>query len=176
MIDIRFIRENVELVKASQTGRGEDASVVDQIVASDEIRREAIEKFEKLRAEQNILSKSVGAAKGDEKTALLENAKALATAVKEADTKRAEAEEHTKQLVMQLSNVLDPDAPIGGEADFVVLEHVGTPRTFDFEPKDHVELGKLLGAIDTERGAKVAGSRSYYLTGSGALLEFALVN
>jgi seryl-tRNA synthetase len=100
----------------------------------------------------------------------------LATAVKEADSKRAEAEEHTKALVMKLSNVLDPGAPIGGEADFKVLEHVGTPRKFDFEPKDHVELGKLLGAIDTERGAKVAGSRSYYLTGSGALLEFALVN
>ena len=80
---------------------------------------------------------------------------------------------------MQLSNLLDPDAPIGGEADFVVIEHVGTPRDFakdGFEPKDHVELGKLLGAIDTERGAKVAGSRSYYLTGAGALLEFALVN
>jgi outer membrane receptor for ferrienterochelin and colicins len=77
---------------------------------------------------------------------------------------------------MQLSNILDPAAPIGGEADFVVIEHVGTPRTFDFQPKDHVELGKLLGAIDTERGAKVAGSRSYYLTGVGAMLEFALVN
>ena len=176
MIDVKFIRENPDAVRASQTGRGEDASIVDQIIASDELRRVAIEKFEKLRAEQNVLSKSVGAAKGDEKTALLENAKELATAVKEADSKRAEAEEHTKALVMQLSNVLDPGAPIGGEADFKVLEHVGTPRKFDFEPKDHVELGKLLGAIDTERGAKVAGSRSYYLTGSGALLEFALVN
>ena len=176
MIDVKFIRENPDAVRASQTGRGEDASIVDQIIASDELRRVAIEKFEKLRAEQNVLSKSVGAAKGDEKAALLENAKELATAVKEADSKRAEAEEHTKALVMQLSNVLDPSAPIGGEADFKVLEHVGTPRKFDFEPKDHVELGKLLGAIDTERGAKVAGSRSYYLTGSGALLEFALVN
>ena len=129
-----------------------------------------------MRAEQNVLSKSVGAAKGDEKAALLENAKELATKVKEADSKRAEVEEETKQLIMQLSNILDPEAPIGGEADFVVLEHVGTPRTFDFEPKDHVELGKLLGAIDTERGAKVAGARSYYLTGPGALLELALVN
>jgi seryl-tRNA synthetase len=176
MIDVKFIRDNPDAVRASQKGRGEDASIVDQVIASDELRRVAIEKFEKLRAEQNVLSKSVGAAKGDEKAALLENAKELATAVKEADSKRAEAEDHTKALVMQLSNLLDPAAPIGGEADFKVLEHVGTPRKFDFEPKDHVELGKLLGAIDTERGAKVAGSRSYYLTGSGALLEFALVN
>ena len=135
--------------------------------------------FETLRQEQNTLSKSVGAAKGDEKTALLENAKALADKVKAADTKRAQVEEQTKELLLQLSNLLDTQAPIGGEEDFLLIEHVGTPRDFDkdgFEPKDHVELGKLLGAIDTERGAKVAGSRSYYLTGVGALLEFALVN
>ena len=176
MIDIKYLRENPDAVRASQTGRGEDASIVDKVLAIDEVRRAALEKFETLRAEQNVLSKSVGAAKGDEKTALLENAKELATKVKEADSERAEVEEKAKQLIMQLSNVLDPDAPLGGEADFVVIEHVGTPRTFDFEPKDHVELGKLLGAIDTERGAKVAGSRSYYLTGVGAMLEFALVN
>ena len=176
MIDIKYLRENPDVVRASQTGRGEDASIVDKVIAIDEIRRAAIEKFETLRAEQNLLSKAVGAAKGDEKAALLENAKELATKVKEADSKRAEVEEESKQLIMQLSNILDPAAPIGGEADFVVIEHVGTPRTFDFQPKDHVELGKLLGAIDTERGAKVSGSRSYYLTGVGALLEFALVN
>ena len=176
MIDIKYLRENPDAVRASQKGRGEDVTIVDKVLAIDEIRRAALEKFETLRAEQNVLSKSVGAAKGDEKTALLENAKELANKVKEADSKRAEVEEQAKQLIMQLSNILDPDAPIGGEEDFVVIEHVGTPRTFDFEPKDHVELGKLLGAIDTERGAKVAGSRSYYLTGVGAMLEFALVN
>ena len=176
MIDIKYLRENPDAVRASQKGRGEDVTIVDKVLAIDEIRRAALEKFETLRAEQNVLSKSVGAAKGDEKAALLENAKELAAKVKEADSKRAEVEEQAKQLIMQLSNILDPAAPIGGEADFVVIEHVGTPRTFDFEPKDHVELGKLLGAIDTERGAKVAGSRSYYLTGAGAMLEFALVN
>ena len=179
MIDIKFIRENPDAVRASQKGRGEDTSIVDQLLALDETRRTAITEFETLRAEQNALSKSVGAAKGDEKTALLENAKDLANKVKAADTKRAEIEAQANAIAMQFSNVLDPDAPIGGEADFVVIEHVGTPRDFTkdgFEPKDHVELGKLLGAIDTERGAKVAGSRSYYLTGAGALLEFALVN
>ena len=176
MIDIKYLRENPDVVRASQKGRGEDASIVDKVIAIDEIRRAAIEKFETLRAEQNLLSKSVGAAKGDEKAALLENAKELAAKVKEADSKRAEVEEQSRQLIMQLSNILDPEAPIGGEADFAVIEHVGTPRTFDFQPKDHLELGKLLGAIDTERGAKVAGSRSYYLTGVGAMLEFALVN
>lgn len=176
MIDIKLIRENPELVKSSQRGRGEDESIVDRLLELDSKRRDAIATFEALRAEQNTLSKSVGSAKGDEKNALLENAKALAAKVKEADSKRADIEAQTNEVAKLLSNVLDPDAPIGGEADFKIIEHVGTPRNFDFEPKDHVELGKLLGAIDTERGAKVAGARSYYLTGAGAMLELALVN
>ena len=177
MIDIKFLRENPDVVRASQKGRGEDVSLVDQVIAIDEKRRVAINEFELLRAEQNTLSKSVGAAKGDEKTKLLESAKDLANKVKSADAKRAELEAQTQAVALQLSNILDSNAPIGKEEDFVVIEHVGTPREFsDFEPKDHVELGKLLGAIDTERGAKVSGSRSYYLTGVGALLEFALVN
>jgi len=179
MIDIKFLRENPDAVRASQKGRGEDVDVVDQVLASDELKRTAITEFEQLRAEQNLLSKSVGAAKGDEKAALLANSKELADKVKAADVKRAEIEAQANSLAMMISNILDPDAPIGGEEDFVVIEHVGTPRDFaaaGFEPKDHVELGKLLGAIDTERGAKVSGSRSYYLTGVGALLEFALVN
>jgi len=179
MIDIKFLRENPDVVRASQKGRGENVELVDQIIAIDEIKRKALAEFETLRQEQNLLSKSVGAAKGDEKDALLSNAKELADKVKAADAKRSEIEEQAKQLILQLSNLLDTEAPIGGEEDFVTIEHVGTPRDFTkdgFEPKDHVELGKLLGAIDTERGAKVAGSRSYYLTGVGALLEFALVN
>jgi seryl-tRNA synthetase len=176
MIDIKFLRDNPDVVRASQRGRFEDETIVDKALASDENRRVALIEFEALRAEQNTLSKLVASAKGDEKATLLENSKALAMKVKEADSKRTELEDATKNLVMQLSNVLDPAAPIGKEEDFVVIEHVGTPRTFDFVAKDHVELGKLLGAIDTERGAKVAGSRSYYLTGSGAMLEFALVN
>ena len=179
MIDIKFLRENPDVVRASQKGRGEDVTIVDRVLVIDEIRRAALSEFETLRAEQNALSKSVGAAKGDEKAALLENAKSLADKVKAADAKRTQVEIEANALVMQLSNLLDPEVPIGGEADFVTIEHVGTPRDFakdGFEAKDHVELGKLLGAIDTERGAKVSGSRSYYLTGVGAMLEFALVN
>ena len=177
MIDIKFLRENPDVVRASQKGRGEDVTLVDQVIAIDEKRRAAINEFELLRAEQNTLSKSVGGAKGDEKAKLLESAKDLANKVKSADAIRAELEAQTQAIALQLSNLLDPNAPIGKEEDFVILEHVDTPREFtDFEPKDHVELGKLLGAIDTERGAKVSGSRSYYLTGVGALLEFALVN
>jgi seryl-tRNA synthetase len=132
--------------------------------------------FEALKAEQNSLSKSVGSAKGDEKAALLEKAKALSDSVKMAEGKKNTTEAEYKNIAMLLSNIVDKAAPVGGEADFKVLEEVGKPREFNFTPKDHVELGKILGAIDVERAAKVSGARFYYLTGVGALLELALVN
>ena len=179
MIDLKTLRENPDAIRHSQKVRGEDVAVVDQLIAADALSRTALSEFETIRAEQNALSKSVGAAKGDEKTALLENAKELANKVKAADAKRSELEAKTREYLLQISNLIDLEAPVGGEEDFKVIEEIGKPRDFKgegFEPKDHVELGKLLKAIDTERGAKVAGSRSYYLTGPGAMLEFALVN
>ena len=176
MIDVKVLRENPDLVRASQKARGEDVTLVDKALNADELRRNAIVEFEALRAEQNALSKSVGSAKGDEKNALLEKAKTLSTSVKEAEAKKNSTEANFKKIAMDISNLVDTAAPIGGEADFKVIEEIGTPRKFDFEPKDHVELGKILGAIDTERGAKVSGARFYYLTGVGALLELALVN
>ena len=179
MIDLKALRENPEAFKASQKARGEDAGIVDKLLKADDTRREAIVEFEKLRAEQNILSKSVGAAKASEKEKLLESAKKLAASVKAADTKRAEAEDAAHKVGLLIANLIDPAAPVGGEADFKVIETVGKPRDFKaegFEPKDHVEIGKVIKAIDIERGAKVSGARSYYLTGPGALLELALVN
>ena len=179
MIDLKQLREHPELFRASQKVRGEDAELVDKLLAADDLRRAAISEFESLRAKQNLLSKSVGTAKGEEKNALLESAKQLANEVKAADSKRAQAEEISNKLLLGIANLVDPAAPIGGEADFKVIEKIGTPRDFKaegFEAKDHVELGKILKAIDTERGAKVSGARSYYLTGVGALLELALVN
>ena len=176
MIDIKVLRENPDAVRASQKARGESVELVDRVLAADEIRRNAISEFEALRAEQNSLSKSVGAAKGDEKNSLLEKAKKLAAQVKEAEGKKSSTESEFRELALGLSNLVDSAAPIGGEADFKVIEEIGKPRAFDFQPKDHVELGKILGAIDVERGAKVSGARFYYLTGVGALLELALVN
>jgi seryl-tRNA synthetase len=176
MIDIKVLRESPDLVRASQSARGEDVTLVDRVIAADEIRRSAIVEFEALKAEQNALSKSVGSAKGDEKAALLEKAKALSDAVKAAEGKKNSTEAEYKNIAMSLSNIVDKAAPVGGEADFKVLEEVGRPREFNFTPKDHVELGKILGAIDVERAAKVSGARFYYLTGVGALLELALVN
>ena len=179
MIDLKILREDPERVRHSQRVRGESAEIVDQLLELDEARRVAIAAFETLRAEQNLLSKSVASVKGEEKTALLERAKELSGRVKEADSIRSATESAADLALLSIHNLISPEAPVGGEADFVVLEHVGVPRDFSkdgFEPKDHVELGKILKAIDTERGAKVSGSRSYYLTGVGALLEFALVN
>ena len=179
MIDLKTLRENPDAIRHSQKVRGEDVAVVDQLIAADALSRTALSEFETIRAEQNALSKSVGAAKGDEKTALLENAKELANKVKVADAKRSELEAKAREYLLKISNLIDLEAPVGGEEDFKVIEEIGKPRDFKsegFEAKDHVELGKLLKAIDTERGAKVAGSRSYYLTGPGAMLEFALVN
>ena len=179
MIDLKILRENPDAVRHSQKVRGEDVAIVDQLLDADSLSRTALSEFETLRAEQNALSKSVGAAKGEEKTALLENAKDLANRVKAADAKRNELEAAARELLLKISNLIDLDAPVGSEEDFKVIEEIGKPRDFNtegFEPKDHVELGKILKAIDTERGAKVAGSRSYYLTGPGAMLEFALVN
>lgn len=179
MIDLKTLRENPDAIRYSQKVRGEDIAVVDQLIEADALSKAALSEFETIRAEQNALSKSVGAAKSDEKKVLLENAKELANKVKAADAKRSELEAKTREYLLKISNLIDLDAPVGGEEDFKVIEEIGKPRDFKsegFEPKDHVELGKALKAIDTERGAKVAGSRSYYLTGPGAMLEFALVN
>ena len=179
MIYLKILRDDPDRVRHSQQVRGESTDIVDQLLILDESRRAAISNFESLRAEQNLLSKSVAAARGEEKALLLETAKELSARVKEADSIRAEAEAVADRALLQIHNLIDPDAPIGSEDDFLILEHVGTPRDFlaeGFEPKDHVEIGKILKAIDTERGAKVSGSRFYYLTGVGALLEFALVN
>jgi len=179
MIDIKELRDNPEIYRESARARREDPGIVDQILKCDEARRSAINEFERLRSEQNTLSKSVGATKGDQKQALLAKAKDLAAEVKAADAKRAEMEEAFLGVAKLISNRVSPEAPIGGEEDFKEIERIGTPRDFTkegFEPRDHMELGRLLGAIDTDRGAKVSGARFYYLTGVGALLEFALVN
>ena len=179
MIDPRLLRDDPDLIRAAQAKRGLSASVVDEALAADEARRAAIADFERLRAEQKQLGKLIPRAQGEEKAALLEQTKTLAAQVKAAEAAQGAAEETWNAAIRAIPNPAADEAPTGGEDDYVVLETVGTPRDFageGFEPRDHVELGKLLGAIDLERGAKVSGSRFYFLTGVGAELEFALVN
>lgn len=136
-------------------------------------------RFDELRNEQKSLGKLIPKASPEERAELLKKAEQLKQDVKAAEAEQNEADEAAKQLLLQLGNIVHEDVPVGGEEDFTVLETHGTIRDFaaeGFEPKDHLELGELLGAIDVERGAKVSGSRFYYLTGVGALLELALVN
>jgi len=179
VIDPRLLRDDPDLVRAAQTKRGLSAAVVDDALAADERRRSTIVEFERLRAEQKSLGKQIPQAQGEEKQALLERTKTLSADVKKAEAAQTEAEEAYRACLMAIPNPAAEEAPAGGEDDYVVLEEIGTPRDFaaeGFEPRDHVELGKILGAIDIDRGAKVSGARFYYLTGVGADLEFALVN
>jgi len=179
VIDPRLLRDDPDLVRAAQTKRGLSAAVVDDALAADERRRSTIVEFERLRAEQKSLGKQIPKAQGEEKQALLARTKTLSADVKKAEAAQTEAEDAYRACLMAIPNPAAEEAPAGGEDDYVVLEEVGTPRDFaaeGFEPRDHVELGRILGAIDIDRGAKVSGARFYYLTGIGADLEFALVN
>jgi seryl-tRNA synthetase len=179
VIDLKVLRDDPDRVRASQQARGEDPSIVDRLLDADERRRRAGAAYDSQRAEQKTLGKDVARASGADKQGLLDRAKELATTVKQAEAERDDADAEAARLLAQLSNLVETDAPVGGEEDFVTIEEVGKPRDFaadGFEPRDHVELGRILGAIDVERAAKVSGSRFYYLTGVGALLELALVN
>lgn len=178
MIDPRILRDEPDRVRASQAKRGLSIDIVDTALAADFARRGAISSYEVKRAEQKGLGKQVAQAQGEAKQALLDQTKALSADVKAAETAQGEAELAWTDALKAIPNLAD-DAPPGGEDDFVVLETIGTPRDFaaeGFEPRDHIELGRMLGAIDLERGAKVSGSRFYFLTGVGAQLELALVN
>jgi seryl-tRNA synthetase len=176
VIDLRLLREDPDLVRASQVARGDDPHLVDQVLDADARRRSALTEFETLRAEQKSLGKQVAQAQGDEKHALLTRAKHLAEQVKALQADADAAEAVATELSRKISNVVEEGVPPGGEDDYVVLKHVGEVRDFDFEVQDHLALGEGLAAIDTERGAKVSGARFYYLTGIGARLELALLN
>jgi len=179
VIDPKLLRTDPDLLRRAQAARGESVELVDELVSADEARRSAIASFETQRAEQKDLGKQVAQAKGEEKAALLARTKELAAGVKAAEAASNEAGAKFDELIKQLPNPVFDDVPRGGEDDFVVVETIGTPRDFaaeGFTPRDHLELGEMLGAIDMERGAKVSGSRFYFLTGIGAQLEFALLN
>lgn len=188
MIDIQVIRQNPDEVRRSQTARGEDPAAVDAVLEADTARRSALSDFESLRAEQKNLGKQIGPLQGKAKSGdaeaqaaldeLMKTASALADRVAAAENIVRDADTALDAAVKVLSNIVEEAAPVGGEEDFVVLHEVGKARDFaaeGFTPRDHVEIGEILGAIDVERGAKVSGSRFYYLTGQGALLELALV-
>ena len=194
MIDPTILRTDPDRLRESQRRRGESVELIDQLVAADIAKRQAQLGFDELRNQQKLLSKQIGPLQGALKNAsddaaraqaqaqvdvLMGEAQGLAENVKEAERAASAAGDIIDALWLQVSNLVNLESPVGGEADFAVLEEIGTPRDFaaeGFEPKDHLELGELLGAIDVERGAKVSGSRFFYLKGPGALLEIALLN
>jgi len=174
VIDLKLLREDPAAVRGSQISRGEDPALVDGLLTADAARRSAISAADTLRAEQKTASKSVGAATPDERPALLQRAKELAEQVKAAEAVQAEAETAFTAAHMAISNVILDGVPAGGENDYAVLDIVGEPPRLP-DPKDHLELGESLGLIDMQRGAKVSGSRFYFLTGRGALLQLGLL-
>jgi seryl-tRNA synthetase len=176
VIDPQLLRDNPDVIRASQLARGESAELVDVALAADVSRRSAITESENLRATQKSLGKQVAQASGDEKTALLGEAQQLAARVKELSQVATDAEAEFSRTVGSIANPIIAGVPSGGEDDFVTLREVGERPAFDFEPRDHLELGELLRAIDMTRGAKVSGSRFYFLRGIGARLELALMN
>lgn len=175
VIDVRALRADPERFRASQRARGESVAVVDAVLSADEAWRAATANFEGLRAQQKAMGRQVAAAGGDERTALLSAARRLADQVKRAESAAGTAADSLQESCYAIPNLID-GAPPGGEPDSIVRSTSGQPTNFDFQPRDHLELGELLAAIDVERAAKVSGARFYFLTGVGALLEFALIN
>jgi len=176
VIDPVLLRDNPELVKRSQEARGESPDTVDRAIEADRGRRAAITAFEELRAAQNAHGKRVAQAPKEEKAALVAEAKELSERVKQAQHAVGVAEEASAEAFGLIENIIVDGVPAGGEDDFVTLRTHGEIPAFGFEPRDHLELGERLGAIDMERGTKVSGSRFYFLTGVGARLEIALMN
>jgi seryl-tRNA synthetase len=175
VIDLRIVRDDPDRVRASQRSRGADESLVDQLLAADDDRRAAVARADGLRAEQKTLGREIAQAAPDQRAALGARAKQLSVEVKAAEAAQAEADAALRAAHRALPNIVEDGTPPGGEDDFVTLETVGTPPDVT-SPRDHLEIGTALRAIDTERGAKVSGSRFYFLTGVGAMLELALVN
>jgi seryl-tRNA synthetase len=175
VIDIKLLREDPERVRASQRARGEDERIVDAILAAEQTHRSSLTEFEQLRAQQKSMGKQVAQAQGAEKQVLLAQTKDLSARVKQLQSDADAAQVELGGLLRQIGNIVEDGVPVGGEDDYTVLEEVGSIPSFDFEPRDHLALGESLAAIDMERGAKVGGSRFYFLTGVGARLELALL-
>jgi seryl-tRNA synthetase len=175
VIDLKLVRDDPEQARASQRLRGADDTLIDALLAADDARRSAVSRADSLRADQKTIGREVAQAGPEHRHAVLARAKHLADEVKAAEADQAEADEALREAQLAVPNLVEDGVVPGGEDDFVTLETVGTPPVID-NPLDHLEIGAKLGAIDTERGAKVSGARFYFLTGIGAQLEFALVN
>ncbi len=176
MIDPQLLRDNPDVIRRSQAARGDSVQLVDEAIGADSARRSTIARFESLRASQNVFGKRVATAPKHEKPALVAEAQKLAAEVRAASQEATDAEAEFTRVASNIANPILGGVPAGGEDDYTLLTTVGDIPSFDFTPRDHLELGELLGAIDMARGAKVSGARFSFLTGIGARLELALMN
>lgn len=178
MLDIQFIRDHADIVRESQRKRGESVELVDEVLRSDEVRRSSLKSFEEARSRQKEIGRRVAAAAPDAKAALIAQTKELSARVAEYRASADSAAEEYTTAMWKLSNIVEPEAPEGGEDDYVVVKKVGSIRDFaseGFEPKDHLALGVGVAGIDMRRGVKVSGSRFYFLRGAVARLQIAML-
>jgi seryl-tRNA synthetase len=180
MLDLGFVRNNLEFVEEKLRARGADpAALLGDFRALDQRRREAITQSEQLKARRNELSQQVGALKkaGQDATAVMEETRALKEKLDELDRSAAALDDQLRQQLASIPNLTRDEVPIGkSEADNVVLKTWGEKTNFDFAPKPHWELGEELGILDFERAAKLSGARFVVYMGAGARLERALVS
>nr|OGC89832.1 MAG: serine--tRNA ligase [Candidatus Amesbacteria bacterium RBG_19FT_COMBO_48_16] len=165
MLDIKLIREQSDLVKKGVSAKGYDPDLVDQAQKLDTQYRRHLHTSETLRASRNALTKDQ-----------IGEGKKLKTELKQIESEADKTKSQLEEILSQIPNLPRPEAPLGkNETENVEVRKWGVPRKFDFQPKDHLELGKYLNILDFVTGAKVVGSQFYYWYGDGALLELALV-
>jgi len=178
MLDVKMVRTDPDTVRRALERRGAPTSSLDEFLAVEERRRQLLTEVESRRAERKRASDEIATVKkaGGDADQAIAAMRSLGDQIKEYEAALAETEERLNVMLLEIPNLVLPDVPDGGEDDSVVLRKVGEPRQFDFEPKDHLDLGLALDLIDMERAAKVSGSRFVYLKGDLVMLQFALVN
>ncbi len=175
MLDIQYIRQNADAVRAAIKNKGFDLDL-DELLSADKERRESTTTLEQKRARRNELSALIPNASKEERPKLVDEAKQVRTDIEQLEPRLAEVQRRYQELMLRIPSIPRPEVPVGkGEEDNVEIRKVGTPRKFDFQPKDHVELMSGLGLVEWDGPRKFAGGRSYALVGDGALLEIAVL-
>jgi seryl-tRNA synthetase len=175
MLDIQFIRQNPEAVRAAIRNKGFDLDL-DLLLDADKQRREVTRELEQRRARKNELSALIPKASKDERPALVEEAKQVRTDIERLEPALADVQRRYQDLMLRVPSVPRPEVPVGkGEEDNLEVRRVGSPRAFDFTPRDHVELMESLEMVNWDGPRRFAGGRSYALVGMGALLEMAVL-
>ena len=178
MLDLKFVRENLDVVRKALDDKGEDAAI-EQFAAVDEKRRERLREVEQLKKRRNTVSEQVAQMKrsGEDASAVIEEMRTVSQTIKEMDNDVRTVEEELQQILLTLPNIPHEDVPVGQcEDDNVAVRHHGEPTIFDFDAKPHWDIAAALDIIDFERAGKVTGSRFAFYKGQGAQLERALIN